>query len=54
MFAFQQRQASLKCCKIVRDLFAFTPCVRETRDRGRGDGVDAAVVPCLTETPSWE
>ena len=24
MFAFQQRQASLRCCRIVRALFAFT------------------------------
>ena len=26
MFAFQQRQASERCWRMVRDLFAFTPC----------------------------
>ena len=44
MFAFQQRQASLRCWRMVRDLLAFTPCARETR-RGRRDAVDAAAVP---------
>ena len=42
MFAFQQRQASLKCWRMVLDLFALTPCVA-TRDREiseeRGGGV---------------
>jgi len=32
MFAFQQRQASERCWRMVRDLLALTPCVA-TRDR---------------------
>ena len=32
ILAFQQRQASERCWRMVRDLLALTPCV-ETRDR---------------------
>ncbi len=38
ILAFQQRQASERCWRMVRDLLALTPCVQKTREE-RGDGV---------------